>query len=81
MNRTITEDLINATFKQRFVRYDKHGEEHYSLASALQKSIVRFIHPSIYPSIHPSIHPFIHLHNLIGREVVMCKQQFTGWEE
>ena len=40
MDREITVDLINSTFKQRFVRYDKHGEEHYSLASALQKSIV-----------------------------------------
>lgn len=26
--------------QQRFVRYDKNGEEHYSMASALQKSIV-----------------------------------------
>ena len=40
MIRTITDELINSTFKQRFVRYDKHGEEHYNLASALQKSIV-----------------------------------------
>ena len=38
MIRTITDELINSTFKQRFVRYDKHGEEHYNLASALQKS-------------------------------------------
>ena len=26
--------------QQRFVRYDKNGEEHYNMASALQKSIV-----------------------------------------
>ena len=26
--------------QQRFVRYDKNGEEHYNVASALQKSIV-----------------------------------------
>ena len=31
---------MKQAMQQRFVRYDKNGEEHYNVASALQKSIV-----------------------------------------
>lgn len=39
-SREITRDLVDGAMTQRFVRYDNRGEEHYNVASALQKSIV-----------------------------------------
>ncbi len=39
-NRKVTEAMVEQALQQRFVRYDKNGEEHYNVASALQKSIV-----------------------------------------
>lgn len=39
-NRKVTEAMVEQALQQRFVRYDKNGEEHYNTASALQKSIV-----------------------------------------
>lgn len=39
--KTVTIDHVISATNQRFVRYDKNGEEHYNLASAFQKSIVR----------------------------------------
>lgn len=32
--------MVDSNMSQRFVRYDKNGEEHYNIASAFQKSIV-----------------------------------------
>ena len=42
--RAITQKMVTASLAQRFVRYDKHGEEHYNIASAFQKSIVVVAH-------------------------------------
>ena len=39
-NRKVTEAMVARALHPRFVRYDKNGEEHYNVASALQKSIV-----------------------------------------
>lgn len=49
MNREVTLAMVDANMSQRFVRYDKNGEEHYNIASAFQKSIV-----SIWGDIHNS---------------------------
>ena len=38
--RRVDEGMVEQALQQRFVRYDKNGEEHYNIASALQKSIV-----------------------------------------
>lgn len=40
MNREVTIDMIDSNMNQRFVRYDKNGEEHHNIISAFQKSIV-----------------------------------------
>ena len=40
MSRELSLDMVDANMSQRFVRYDKNGEEHYNIASAFQKSIV-----------------------------------------
>lgn len=40
-DRVITAEMVDSNMNQRFVRYDKNGEEHYNIASAFQKSIVR----------------------------------------
>ena len=40
MSREVTIDMIDSNMNQRFVRYDKNGEEHYNIISAFQKSIV-----------------------------------------
>ena len=40
MAREISREMIESAMTQRFVRYDNRGEEHYHIASALQKSIV-----------------------------------------
>ena len=37
--RTITEDLLAELLQRKFLLYDKSGEEHYNLISALHKSI------------------------------------------
>jgi len=37
--RTLTEQLLSATLQRKFLRYDKTGEEHYNLISALHKSV------------------------------------------
>lgn len=36
---TITADIIQEAFQQKLLRYDKSGEEHYNLISALHKSL------------------------------------------
>lgn len=38
--REISREMVDSAMTQRFVRYDNRGEEHYNIASALQKSIV-----------------------------------------
>ncbi|KAM7458997.1 hypothetical protein BLSTO_00257d [Blastocystis sp. subtype 1] len=38
-DKKVTEAMVEQALQQRFVRYDKNGEEHYNVASALQKSI------------------------------------------
>jgi putative ATPase len=38
-DRTITKNLAIEALQQRVLMYDKHGEEHYNLISALHKSI------------------------------------------
>ena len=40
MNREVIIDMIDSNMNQRFVHYDKNGEEHYNIISAFQKSIV-----------------------------------------
>ena len=37
--RQITEALLSATLQRKFLRYDKSGEEHYNIISALHKSV------------------------------------------
>jgi putative ATPase len=37
--RVITEDLLAAALQRKFLLYDKAGEEHYNLISALHKSV------------------------------------------
>jgi putative ATPase len=37
--RVITEDLLSQTLQRKFLLYDKAGEEHYNLISALHKSV------------------------------------------
>jgi putative ATPase len=37
--RQITESLLAATLQRKFLRYDKTGEEHYNIISALHKSV------------------------------------------
>jgi putative ATPase len=37
--RQITEQLLSATLQRKFLRYDKTGEEHYNIISALHKSV------------------------------------------
>lgn len=44
---SIDESIIRKLTPQHFIRYDKHGEEHFNVISALHKAIVR--HP---PSTH-----------------------------
>lgn len=40
IDREISREMVESAMTQRFVRYDNRGEEHYNVASALQKSIV-----------------------------------------
>src|SRR4029079_16604166 len=37
--RRITEELLSTALQRKFLRYDKAGEEHYNLISALHKSV------------------------------------------
>jgi putative ATPase len=37
--RVLTEELLSAALQRKFLRYDKSGEEHYNLISALHKSV------------------------------------------
>jgi putative ATPase len=37
--RHITEDLLSTALQRKFLHYDKSGEEHYNLISALHKSV------------------------------------------
>ena len=37
--RTITEELLSTTLQRKFLLYDKSGEEHFNLISALHKSV------------------------------------------
>ena len=37
--REITEQLLSATLQRKFLLYDKTGEEHYNIISALHKSV------------------------------------------
>jgi putative ATPase len=37
--RRITEELLSSALQRKFLRYDKAGEEHYNLISALHKSV------------------------------------------
>jgi putative ATPase len=37
--RVIAEELLSATLQRKFLLYDKSGEEHYNLISALHKSV------------------------------------------
>ncbi len=37
--RHVTEQLLSATLQRKFLRYDKTGEEHYNIISALHKSV------------------------------------------
>jgi putative ATPase len=37
--RRITEDLLSTALQRKFLHYDKAGEEHYNLISALHKSV------------------------------------------
>jgi len=37
--RVITEELLSAALQRKFLHYDKAGEEHYNLVSALHKSV------------------------------------------
>jgi putative ATPase len=37
--RVLTEDLLSAALQRKFLQYDKAGEEHYNLISALHKSV------------------------------------------
>ena len=37
--RVITEDLLSAALQRKFLHYDKSGEEHYNIISALHKSV------------------------------------------
>ena len=37
--RHITQELLSATLQRKFLQYDKSGEEHYNLISALHKSV------------------------------------------
>ncbi len=37
--RILTEELLSQTLQRKFLRYDKSGEEHYNLVSALHKSV------------------------------------------
>jgi putative ATPase len=37
--RRITEDLLSTALQRKFLHYDKSGEEHYNLISALHKSV------------------------------------------
>jgi putative ATPase len=37
--RRLTEELLSTALQRKFLRYDKTGEEHYNLISALHKSI------------------------------------------
>jgi putative ATPase len=37
--RGITEDLLSSALQRKFLHYDKSGEEHYNLISALHKSV------------------------------------------
>lgn len=39
----ITKERIDSLVTEHFIRYDRHGEEHYNIISALHKSIVRCI--------------------------------------
>jgi putative ATPase len=38
-HRVLTEELLSETLQRKFLRYDKAGEEHYNLISALHKSV------------------------------------------
>jgi putative ATPase len=38
-HRRITEDLLSTALQRKFLHYDKSGEEHYNLISALHKSV------------------------------------------
>src|SRR5260370_2680946 len=37
--RVLTEELLSAALQRKFLLYDKSGEEHYNLISALHKSV------------------------------------------
>ncbi len=37
--RVLTEDLLSTALQRKFLQYDKAGEEHYNLISALHKSV------------------------------------------
>jgi putative ATPase len=37
--RRVTEDLLSSALQRKFLQYDKAGEEHYNLISALHKSV------------------------------------------
>ena len=39
-NRHVTLSILERLMKGRFVKYDRDGEEHYNIISALHKSIV-----------------------------------------
>lgn len=39
-SKQVTPAVVHFTMNERFVKYDKHDEEHYSIISALHKSIV-----------------------------------------
>lgn len=41
--KSVTVSLVHATMNNRFVKYDKHDEEHYNIISALHKSIVHLL--------------------------------------
>ena len=36
----VTKDIVDSLVTEHFIRYDKHGEEHYNTISALHKAIV-----------------------------------------
>ena len=37
--RVLTEELLSSTLQRKFLQYDKGGEEHYNIISALHKSV------------------------------------------
>lgn len=40
MDRNVTISIVEQMLKGRFVKYDRDGEEHYNIISALHKSMV-----------------------------------------